>query len=362
MSLTNSIYQEYESFTSIIQKYIIAGILRENVIKLPPLPIEKMESKEEFERSMLLLSIIAHSYLHGNSYLNEEPLNILPSNIAIPWYNVSKLLGKNPALSHSSIVLNNWTYFDDSKPFGLDNIRMINGILGGIDEDWFYLIAADIEKKAAIGIHSIFHLIKSINNSNVESAKKHLKIMTESVSEMTKSLEKMRIHNSPFIFYNRVRNYLSGWEKGSEKFPKGVIFEGVSEEPFHVLGATAAQSSILHVYDELFNIKHQSNLLKEMREYMPKEHRSFIEDVSKWASNLVLYTFVNNSKDKELIQQYNDCIEQVLGFRTKHIQIVTSYIINQSSNTSKEKGTGGSSLIPWLKQLREEAQEKQIKL
>lgn len=324
--------------------------------------MDKLEDQPQLERAMLLLSIIAHSYLHGNSYLDEKPLEILPSNIAVPWSKVSDILGRKPALSHSSIVLNNWTYFEEDKPYGLDNIRMINGILSGIDEDWFYLIACDIEYKAAVGINSIFHLIRSINNSNVDEAKKHLRIMANSGSEMTKSMQKMRIHNSPFIFYNRVRNYLSGWEKGSEKFPNGVIFEGVSKEPIHVLGATAAQSSILHVYDELFNIQHKNGLLKEMRNYMPKEHQNFISDISKWSSDSKLYNFVKDSNDKDLILVYNDCIEQILGFRTIHIQIVTSYIINQSSNQSKEKGTGGSSLIPFLKQLREEAQEKQIKL
>lgn len=39
--------------------------------------------------------------------------------------------------------------------------------------------------------------------------------------------------------------------------PKGLVYEGVQEEPMEYSGGSAAQSSLLHCFDELLGIKHE---------------------------------------------------------------------------------------------------------
>lgn len=39
--------------------------------------------------------------------------------------------------------------------------------------------------------------------------------------------------------------------------PKGLIYEGIQTEPLEYSGGSAAQSSLLHCFDELFGIKHK---------------------------------------------------------------------------------------------------------
>jgi tryptophan 2,3-dioxygenase len=69
-----------------------------------------------------------------------------------------------------------------------------------------------------------------------------------------------------------------------------------------------------------------------------------------------------NRRENRLSELFNGCIDEIVSFRSKHIQIVVSFIVSQSRDVGKEKGTGGSSLIPWLKQIREEADEVKIKI
>jgi indoleamine 2,3-dioxygenase len=281
LPLDNPMFAEYEGFCSIMHKHIISGKFRERMKDLPQIDVESLGTKPMLERVMLMLCLLGHAFLHGNHLLGERPIHVLPKNIAVPWWAVSQKLGRHPALSHASIVLNNWMYLDKhDKTFSLENIGNINGFLQGIDEHWFYLIAMDIEYKAAKGIQSLLNLIRSVNENTYDTLEDDLTTIKSSLSSMTESLTKMSIHNSPYIFYNRVRTYVSAWERGSEKFPNGVIYEGVDENPHFYLGGTGAQSSTLHVFDEFFQIKHKNKLLESMREYMPVEHRSFIQDVS----------------------------------------------------------------------------------
>lgn len=351
----SSPFLEYENFAANISKYNASGKLRSLVEKLPFFQVDKLESRKEQERAMLLLSIISHVYLHGNAWLKEKPIEKLPRILSEPWCQLSKLLDRPPVLSHASIVLNNWEYIDSSKPFSVENVMMINGVTGGMDEEWFFRVTAEVEANASSGIVAACKLLEAVDLQDKNAVVSNLENMGTAMDKMTESLKKMRKQCDPYIFYHRVRTYLSGWEKGSLKFPNGIIYEGVSQESRYELGASAAQSTPMHVYDEIFQITHKSSLLKEMRKYMPKEHREFISMIGKNSSKL--QDFINDSNDV-VKKAYNDTLHKMCEFRSYHIQLVASYIISQSKDLSKEKGTGSSSLIPFLKELRKETQDK----
>lgn len=96
---------------------------------------------------------------------------------------------------------------------------------------------------------------------------------------------------------------------------------------------------------------------------MPKQHREFLSAVSRQPS---VRAFVEATPDAALRYAYNDCLKQLQQWRSSHIAVVSRYIVRPARNTdaaspgSSEnsddalKGTAGSSLIPFLKQAREE--------
>ena len=106
---------------------------------------------------------------------------------------------------------------------------------------------------------------------------------------------------------------------------------------------------------------------------MPREHRTFLDNVAKLPP---LRKYVESRPDdRRLINVYNDCLQQLSAWRSRHIGVVTTHIVTQSRNErpkdekpdpdevtdglsvkdeSKLQGTGGSALIPFLKQAKQE--------
>ncbi len=98
----------------------------------------------ELERAMLLYSYIAHAYMWGK----KEVENIIPAQLSLTWFAISEKLERPPILSYASYALNNWKMLDETKPFDLENIVIMQNFLGGVDEDWFIMIHVAIEYEA----------------------------------------------------------------------------------------------------------------------------------------------------------------------------------------------------------------------
>ncbi|OCT52055.1 Indoleamine 2,3-dioxygenase [Cladophialophora carrionii] len=129
-----------------------------------------------------------------------------------------------------------------------------------------------------------------------------------------------------------------------------------------------------------------SNPLQEMRDYMPKPHRDFLSAVEQ-SSNVRDYVLTNaTTLSAELVAAYNDAVAALANLRNIHIQIVARYIVMPSrsppapyiasrkwknlatacskksaeeadGNTSMTRqlhGTGGTSVMPFLKKTRDE--------
>lgn len=135
-----------------------------------------------------------------------------------------------------------------------------------------------------------------------------------------------------------------------------------------------------------------------MRQYMPGAHRRFLEHVSNVA-NIREYVERRQS-NRALCVAFDACLAMLRAFRDKHIQMVSRYIIVKSRESrsharsisphaappvphadraaaasrkatrtgglssrdasKKPRGTGGTALIPFLKQARDETGEPAI--
>lgn len=140
----------------------------------------------------------------------------------------------------------------------------------------------------------------------------------------------------------------------------------------------------------------RQHFLTEMRNYMPQSHRRFLEDVDQ-VSNIRACVSAHPD-NRRLTEAYDSAISALREFRNKHIQLVSRYIIIKSRETTREKyalqpgrgerpknlataatllsatekaaaagggldrraeekgqtGTGGTALMPFLKQSRDE--------
>jgi indoleamine 2,3-dioxygenase len=188
-------------------------------------------------------------------------------------------------------------------------------------------------------------------------------------------------------------------------------------------GGSNAQSSLIQFFDIVLGITHRPtgerrdpttesdregrapaprhNFIQEMRRYMPAQHARFLTDVSAVAN---IREFVeSHTTDQQLCLAYDACLAMLSAFRDKHIAIVTRFIVVPSREVrarsrsrspeatrqrlnlatasraghatqreqrdsaagaraggKKLKGTGGTALIPFLKQARDETGEPAV--
>ena len=349
-TLLSNEFDDVEHIAKNLPKILANNQIKDEVLNLETEKDISNLSIDELERAMLLYSYIGHGYIWGGTSIEK----VIPKNISKTWYKISQKLDRPPILSYASYALNNWKLQDVNKPFDLENIRILQNFLGGIDEDWFIMIHIAIEHEAKEILNNLktYYLDKNEDQSYLENALVSIKKINQIMNRMPEKCD-------PFIYYNRVRPYIFGW-KNNPATPNGVIYEGVEEyggTPQLFRGETGAQSSIVPALDALLGVTHSNDPLKEyldeMRLYMPKEHRNLLNDLDQWSEN----NRSNSTTEDSSVVLSDEIIKEVHAFRNKHLEYARIYIHEQSlsnQNNSNVVGTGGT---PFMKYLDKHLQE-----
>lgn len=354
-------YAPWMDIANNLQALITEERLRDEVHQMPLLDHTKLVEAKEWNLAHVVLSFISNGYVW---MLGEKHVpKVLPRNLAIPYAGVCSLLDVSPSYSHLSSVLANWKLKDPTKPAELDNLETIVIMAGGADESWFFMVAGAVEIECASGLQAIVSAQHAVVDRNMNKLKLALREMDSSLQQMKRALARMHDGCDPHVFYNGLRPFLAGMDSSAfkNKGLGGLIYEGVSEEPFRYVGGSAAQSSSIPSFDAALGVEHtpqEDKLRHEFQQYMPPLHRDFINAI---ASGPSIRLFVQNSHNAELEEAYNQCLTALKLFRTQHVQIVARYIVimsNKKGNNSRfanqaKAGTGGTGFMKFLKSLRD---------
>lgn len=363
-SLTAAEFSAWEHVATNLPKYLAGLSVRKTVNALPEFPVALLSSDAEIRRAMVVLSFIGHAYVFG-----ERPVvDRIPAVLAKPWYEVAKKLGRPPVLSYESYALDNWFRLDPNGPIEMGNVALCQNFLGGIDEEWFVIVHVDIEAKAATSLSAIARGRQAIVAGAPADLQAALHDMERSLEAMYAALCRMVEHCDPFVYFHRVRPYIHGW-KNNPALPQGLVYEGVEEYGGvgqFLRGETGAQSGIIPSLDGFLGVGHKEDPLKaylmEMRQYMPPQHRWFLEATEAGPSTR---DFISaHASQQGLVEVYDRCVQWVEKFRTKHLEYAVSYIANQAqrdpSNPS-QVGTGGTPFVQYLTKHRDETGQHMIK-
>ena len=266
----------------------------------------------------------------------------------------------------------------------------------------------------------MLNAIESASRGNRGAVTQSLRTFAERLDEVGTTLTRMYDECDPHVFYHRIRPFLAGSKGMSDAgLPNGVIFDNggpINKQRYvQFSGGSNAQSSIIQFFDLVLSVEHrptgdkkenlskkearrrgapEPNFIHEMRKYMPGAHARFLERVGEVAN---IRQFVQrHNYDRELTVAFDACLAMLSALRDKHIQMVTRYIVIKSQQVKKEqqfneedakqpkkinlahrakqdsdgkkdgvdrkslKGTGGSSLVPFLRQAREQTAEPAI--
>ncbi|KZF23614.1 Indoleamine 2,3-dioxygenase subfamily [Xylona heveae TC161] len=409
--LPDPYYAKWESIVANLQGLLLTKRLRGVVDRLPTLSTDRLCTEEEWRRAHQVLAFLVHGYIWGGI----RPADRVPPCISIPFLETCEHLELPPVATYAAVVLWNFKPLFLDEPFdSLENLATLNTFTGSLDESWFFLVSAAIEARGAPIIPEMLTAIAAARRGDSATVTANLHSFAERLDELGALLQQMYDNCDPRVFYHRIRPFLAGSKNMADAgLPNGVIFDDGTGNANYVQysGGSNAQSSLIQFFDIALGIEHRPtgekrtegsesdgssgnrpsshNFIQEMRKYMPGPHRRFLERVSDVAN---IREYVESHKsDRALCIAYDACLAMLRSFRDKHIQIVSRYIIIQSresrshsrsispkvtrtvniasaahsaqdgrSTNRKLHGTGGTALIPFLKQARDETGEPAI--
>ena len=332
-----------------LPEMIATRTARQAIGNLPTLDASSLGSEQELRRAMLLLSVFGNAFVFSRS----EIATRLPACLCLPWNDVAARLDRPMIISHASIVLHNWRRIDATGPIAAENLRTLQCFRGGPDEEWFYLLTAEIEATGAAALPALARIRLQLDAHDHDHVGSDLETIASTIDAMTTVLVRMEERCRHDVFYHRIRPFLSGWPE------PGIVYEGLENDPITLHGGSAAQSSLLNALDAGLDVPHDHPrtrpFLQAMRHYMPPRHRAFLQWLEKGAS---LRDIVEH--DGGLASRYDACIEQLVRFRRTHQEITIRYITKQAPAPSQAMGTGGTEYADFLRRTRIETSDRRL--
>ncbi|KAI2610490.1 indoleamine 2,3-dioxygenase [Hypoxylon sp. NC1633] len=390
--LIHPYYRPWEFILDDLPSLIRAKAIRRAVGRIHVLSVTELHTEEEWRRAYVVLSFLAHAYIWGDDTASE----VLPPAISVPFLQVSQHLDLPPVATYAA--LNLWNFTCSSLDFReLDKVRALHTFSGTEDESWFFSVSVAMEAEGACVIPIMLQALQATQHGDYLTVSRALDKLVVCVGKLGALLDRMDEKCDPVVFYHQIRPYLAGSKNMSAAgLPNGVLYtDGDGTSSWKQLrGGSNGQSSLIQFLDVVLGIKHTSSgsvgprslavtqetsegpmsFHEEVRLYMPARHRAFLEHVSGLKS---LAAFVNESgeadENRSLRRSFQAATKALGDFRNRHMQIVTRYIIVPSRNQAQASminlataslrtnrlggeltGTGGTALIPFLKQTRDE--------
>lgn len=246
-----------------------------------------------------------------------------------------------------------------------------------------------MEARAGPLIKMMLEAMEAVEQDDVATIIESLDSLRQSIIEIGVLLERMDERCRPQYFYHEIRPFLAGsMTMEAAGLPNGVFYdEGDGKGSWRKLrGGSNGQSSLLQFFDAVLGVEHTKcgNFHQEMRSYMPGPHARFLDDIEAIAN---IRGYVDSHQgNAEVLAAYNSVVATLSGFRDKHIQLVTRYIIlpsrmprlakegervnlasastkmaSEAPATQELVGTGGTKLIPFLRTSRDETRDTAVR-
>lgn len=406
--LPDPYYNKWEAVATNFQNLILSNRLRGVIDRLPVLSTIGLEHDAEWRRAYMLLTFLAHGYIWGG----DKPQERVPPSISVPLLSICQHLQVPPVSTYAATVL--WNFkplFLGEDIDDLDNLATLLTFTGSLDESWFYLVSVAIEARGGPIIPLMLTAVAAAREDDAATVTRCLRTFAERLDDLGALLHRMHENCDPGFFYRRIRTFLAGSKNMAEAgLPNGVIWDDGTGTSDYVQysGPSNAQSSLIQFFDIILGIEHRPtgekadhsseperegrmrapghNFIQDMRRYMPGPHGRFLEDVASVA-NIRDFVRSRARTDPALSTAYDACLAMLRAFRDIHIAVVTRFIVvpsreNRARSRSrspeavrsrqnlatasknaahkKVKGTGGTALIPFLKQARDETGEPAI--
>lgn len=333
-------FEQVESLADDLPRLLHNGRLRAVLDDIPLFDYAALEYDTDcrvIERLFMLYGYFASAYV----YANDDPVQRIPTSVAVPLVQLSHLARRPPILTYSTMVLGNWRLQDSDGKMTIDNLETLQTFLDVPDEHWFILVHVAIEARAIKILNGVHAAQDAIANEDDQALHGALRDIKQGLIDITTTFHNMEKGCDPDIYYQQVRPYMFGFND--------VVYEGVKEyknQPMTIRGGSGAQSSIVPALVNALGIEHQQSELTrhldDMLDYMPIAHRQYIGKMRQ--SPIRSYV----QSHPVFTDAYNHCLRQLMTFRRAHFYYARTYIFQKSTNPV---GTGGTLFMDFLSKL-----------
>lgn len=330
---------------------------------------------------------------------------MLPPSITVPLLAVSTHLEVPPVATYAA--LNLWNFSSSTADFtDLDSLCALHTFTGTKDESWFLCVSVAMEAQGAYIIPRMLKASSSIPSRDFDTITAALEELSICIKQVGALLDRMREHCDPMVFYHKIRPFLAGSKNmGAAGLPRGLFYdEGDGRGSWQRWrGGSNGQSSMIQFWDVVLGVTHTSEgcssphaggagekgFHEEVRDYMPGGHRRLLEHAARSGSIRALAMLPTSGPEHARMQEaYAAAARALTEFRNQHLGVITSYIVipskkpwrvgpkktvnlaTMSTRQQSERkdagresadkeltGTGGTALLPFLKQSRDETSE-----
>ncbi|EME46922.1 hypothetical protein DOTSEDRAFT_79017 [Dothistroma septosporum NZE10] len=388
-SLLDPYYKPWVAITESLPEMLAGKRVRETVDDLPILSCDRLKTTRELRTAYSMLAFICHAYI----WEGETPAETVPPSISCPFLLVCESLELPPVATYAAVVLWNYRPIASKKPLNnVENLASGRTFTSEKDESWFYNISVAIEAHGGPLITVLLEAVRSARAGDQATVAAQLCRFEEGIRGLCTLLRRMYEGCDPQFFYHRLRPYLAGSKNvASAGLAKGVVFdtgdESCSKTPVQFAGGSNAQSSLTQFFDIALGIVHhrtklsgnsratasdvasRADFITDMRQYMPGPHRRFLQHFSLVANIRAFVTA--NTHYTPLRSSYDASVAALVDFRNIHLEMVSRYIVLPQALAAKNErpaaledaeseeptGTGGTTVMPFLKQARDETKE-----
>ena len=272
----------------------------------------------------------------------------LPKNVSVPLWKLAQKIKSKPFMEYAlSYALYNWARIDKKGPLSYENLKLVRAFEGGASEHGFIITHVTMVAYTGQLVDAVDRTLQATAQNDREKFNQAMGDLLNVCRNINDEMETMWTKSKPADYIN-FRTFIMGI-KNQPMFPKGVIYEGVSESTQQYRGESGANDSIVPTLDNLLELTARmpsnplTEILKDFRTYRPQGHNAWVDWVEKKARYVGVRKFALSHPDSALL--YLCMLDQVREFRHRHWLFTKGYII---AYTSHPVATGGSPIVTWL--------------
>lgn len=283
--------------------------------------IQSTLSVPQLEKLNTILSILAHAYRWDSvptDRSNYQPRKFeLPAGIARPWYKIIKILKQPPVGTTYSMILSNWSlqYVRPDRGYSYEELQYPNLYCPHtwlkppqhLELQAFFLSLVETEARGAASNRTCIKLVQAVLYENPQEVMYRLDRLEAELQLLNRPFKHFikRQHVSPQSFRQLIQPVL-GW--------------GLEDPEYGMLeGPSGAQLGCLQMVDAVLSLPRKTPMSKAIvhtRCYMPPAHRDFLDHFDEVAK--VVRIFVERSKDRKMIERFNQCGKARKAWRRIH--------------------------------------------